>query len=707
MPSRTPSPAPPRNEVFSGQARTLGVPSFASGSPSPRTRSSRTPRSNSLPPTGADSPPDRSARRASFSSDEQPSARRHGANNGEAIKVFVRFRPMAGEELATRKSICEFNPTNRSVNVRVHTGGFHRFNYHHVFPPFTQQHEVYRKVSRPIIAGMFEGISGCILAYGQTGSGKTHTMMGAEGMVADGITPLLITDIFREVGRVKEDCPSMSFCLQISFLEIYNERVYDLLKVQRKEGVFISSGSHNERVSLDIYGKKEEGTELVVKDATIQVVNTCEDALGLLHKGMANREVAETRCNRTSSRGHAVFIMTLQMLDKDTDVETKAQLYLCDLAGSEIASKTKTQGQNLAEAGFINSSLTQLRRVVEAIVLNSTLKEPRYIPFRDSILTRLLKQCLGGNSRTFIICCATPSELSSTETISTLRFGEIASKIVNTTEKQQNISVSALQAKIKRLETQLYNTKTDRAKILGMLLRQVQSLEISGVKPHYTPDQLIDMFGEERREEQPPPSPQVQVVVEGSDDPSDRASESSYECSCESSGAGGAHAGPRVDPREISRMRIRMLSAENKAQKFELEMKKKDAELKRLSGRETEIHGFVEELLEFFICPITQEPFSDPVVAADGQTYERDTITEWLKTRTVSPMTSQPLKDKKLLPNHLVRSILKEREFTNVIVELHAELEEIKGMSLEDVRRVRLQLSPLAQLILFGTGRRK
>eukprot|EP00667_Euglena_gracilis_P002644 EG_transcript_2649 len=287
--------------------------------------------------------------------------------------------------------------------------------------PESDQADVYKIVGVPQLDSMFEGYNGCIFAYGQTSSGKTHTMMGTEGE-GRGVTPRLCEELFVRIAQkesLPDDLKKTTYSVKISFLEIYNEKVQDLLSKK-------STGHDLKIVHDPLLGP-------VVKGLTEHVVTTWDEVNRLLLHGMHTRTTASTAMNDASSRSHAVVQISLDMEDalgvvgmKRISRQRRSRANLVDLAGSEKVSKSKVEGANLKEAIGINQSLTCLGRVIDALVENKP-----HIPYRDSVLTCLLADSLGGNSRTSMVAALSPAAVNYDETLSTLRYASRARRIIN------------------------------------------------------------------------------------------------------------------------------------------------------------------------------------------------------------------------------------------------------------------------------------
>ncbi|VDK72292.1 unnamed protein product [Onchocerca ochengi] len=282
------------------------------------------------------------------------------------------------------------------------------------------QSEVFERVGSAVLNNAFAGYNACIFAYGQTGSGKSYTMMGtAEN---PGIIPRLCSSIFQKISDLSSD--SLTFKVEVSFLEIYNEKVRDLLDPKKTNK------------NLKVREHKVLGP--MVDGLSVLAVSSFEQIASLMEEGNKSRTVAVTNMNTESSRSHAVFNIRLTQTLTDTENgftgEKMSKISLVDLAGSERVQKTGAVGKRLEEGGNINKSLTTLGMVISALAERSHangMSKSKFIPYRDSVLTWLLKDSLGGNSRTVMIATISPAADNYEETLSTLRYADRATKIVN------------------------------------------------------------------------------------------------------------------------------------------------------------------------------------------------------------------------------------------------------------------------------------
>ena len=319
------------------------------------------------------------------------------------------------------------------------------------------QEEVFEYCMRDIFQGATKGLNGTVFAYGQTGSGKTFTISGSpNNFNYRGIIPRGITRLFQELGGK----PDYDFVVKISYLEIYNESVFDLL----------SPLPPSEQKGEITFQEDSKGN-VIVKGLSKHVVNSEEEAFNLLFEGESNRTISEHQLNKESTRSHCIFTVNLEMKSKVESSEKVmiSKLNFVDLAGSERVKKTGSTGIALKEAAYINKSLTFLEQVVVALTDKTRRKD--YVPYRQSKLTHILKDSIGGNCKTVMIATIWPEEPYILETLSTLNFAKRMKNVVN--EVSVNITldphalIKKLTKEIKELkqEIQMHNTLNNRGKI--------------------------------------------------------------------------------------------------------------------------------------------------------------------------------------------------------------------------------------------------
>ncbi|ODV90043.1 hypothetical protein CANCADRAFT_13262, partial [Tortispora caseinolytica NRRL Y-17796] len=383
------------------------------------------------------------------------------------IQVIVRLRPQLQRDKknvyfeadSANGTVTAVPPTEEQSKQKSQT---RKFFFDHVIEPNVQslhigksdQERLYDLVGRPLLDHNFEGYNSCIFAYGQTGSGKSHTMTGSNH--DEGLIPKTCQDLFYRIQYLqKSDVLSHVYC---SYFEIYNEQIRDLL-------------SDGTKSALKVRESPAEGIH--VKGLKEFHVESYSQVKALLDQGNRARVTAATNMNDTSSRSHAVLTLKLHQTryipETDETSETISNIRMVDLAGSERATSTGTTGIRLREGGNINKSLTTLGRVIVALSKNELKKNPNQrkelIPYRDSILTWVLKENLGGNSKTAMIACLSPTDYF--EGMSTLRYADQAKRIrtraiVNQgplSSQEANKVIEELQAQISILEKSMSTLK--------------------------------------------------------------------------------------------------------------------------------------------------------------------------------------------------------------------------------------------------------
>eukprot|EP00066_Takifugu_rubripes_P031029 XP_011620295.1 PREDICTED: kinesin-like protein KIF1B isoform X4 [Takifugu rubripes] len=392
--------------------------------------------------------------------------------SGASVKVAVRVRPFNSREMnMDAKCIIHMQGNSTTIaNPKAPKEPAKNFSFDYSYwshtttedPNFASQNRVYNDIGKEMLQHAFEGYNVCIFAYGQTGAGKSYTMMGKQEEGQEGIIPMLCEDLFEKInGETNKE--GLSYSVEVSYMEIYCERVRDLLNPKNKGNLRV-----REHPLMGPY----------VEDLSKLAVTSYTDIADLMDAGNKARTVAATNMNETSSRSHAVFtiVFTQKKHDSETDLSTEkvSKISLVDLAGSERADSTGAKGTRLKEGANINKSLTTLGKVISALaeVDNSTNKSKKkkktdFIPYRDSVLTWLLRENLGGNSRTAMVAALSPADVNYDETLSTLRYADRAKNIkcnavIN--EDPNNKLVRDLKDEVSRLKELL------RAQGLGDIL---------------------------------------------------------------------------------------------------------------------------------------------------------------------------------------------------------------------------------------------
>ncbi|KAJ2170872.1 hypothetical protein GGF45_005163, partial [Coemansia sp. RSA 551] len=317
-----------------------------------------------------------------------------------------------------------------------HTGSF---TFDRVFGIDSTQPQIYNYAIRDTLEDVFNGYNGTVFCYGQTGSGKTFTMMGADidNDSLKGITPRIVEGVF---GQIVESPPTVEYMVKASYMEIYMERIRDLL--------------NPDETNLPVHEDKANG--VYVKGLMEVFVSSIDEVYQVMRQGAKNRVVAYTNMNAESSRSHSIFQITIEQKDTVSGKTKMGRLFLVDLAGSEKVGKTGATGQTLEEAKKINKSLSALGMVINAL----TDGKSTHIPYRDSKLTRILQESLGGNSRTTLIINCSPSSFNAAETVGTLRFGMRAKSIKNKAKVNQDFSPAELKLMLKKTRAQCVSFQT-------------------------------------------------------------------------------------------------------------------------------------------------------------------------------------------------------------------------------------------------------
>lgn len=364
-------------------------------------------------------------------------------SSDDTVKVAIRIRPLVDlEKNRGCRSIVHKTANQSQVVVSSGLKTSEMYTYNYVYAPEDTQEMLYENAVKRMVMRLFDGYNCTILAYGQTGSGKTHTMGTTFNGIMDeemGVIPRAVSEIF----SIIETMTDHDFTVNCSFVELYQEKLYDLL-----------SSNQREQSVVDI--REIEG-KVVIPNLTEKIVKNTFETTTCLMNGSSDRVVAATAMNATSSRSHAIFTVTVQKIPQDNpSAATIAKFHLVDLAGSERSKKTQTVGEQFKEGVKINQGLLALGNVISA--LGTSNHNGGHVGYRDSKLTRLLQDSLGGNSVTLMIACVSPADYNSEETISTLRYADRARKIKNkpiVNEDPKTAEINRLKAEIQSLRVEM------------------------------------------------------------------------------------------------------------------------------------------------------------------------------------------------------------------------------------------------------------
>ncbi|XP_055530978.1 chromosome-associated kinesin KIF4 [Wyeomyia smithii] len=391
----------------------------------------------------------------------------------DSVKVSIRIRPLNNREKDRGCGIVVEQPNPSEPQVVIGNGISGKpeaFTFNYVFSPDDGQELLYESSVRPLLEKLFAGYNVTILAYGQTGSGKTFTMGtnydGQEDSAVVGVIPRAINDIFDRIGSSEDSNASVS----CSFMELYQENLYDLLSTK---------ANREERV-VDI---RESNSQIVIPGLTEIVVNSAENTIEALMRGSQERAVGSTAMNAVSSRSHAIFTINITNRSKgDKPTVTNSKFHLVDLAGSERPKKTQATGERFKEGVKINQGLLVLGNVISA--LGASGGPVGHVPYRESKLTRLLQDSLGGNSLTLMIACVSPADYNCEETINTLRYANRAKNIKNKAIINQDpnqAEIQRLNAVIQELRLELLSATAGKENIPGHANRPLSAPTKPGI----------------------------------------------------------------------------------------------------------------------------------------------------------------------------------------------------------------------------------
>ncbi|NXG54155.1 KIF14 protein, partial [Hemiprocne comata] len=385
-------------------------------------------------------------------------------NNREENENSLPVISMSGSETTVQ------NPATNKVYNFSYDFSFWSFDKCH--PNFASQAMIYKTLAVPLLERAFEGYNACLFAYGQTGSGKSYTMMGFDE--DQGIIPRLCEDLFTQIAQM--DKQQILYHLEMSFFEVYNEKIHDLLVFKAESG---------QKKQLRVREHPVLGP--YVEGLTVNVVSSYSDIQSWLELGNKQRATAATVMNDKSSRSHSVFTLVMtqtkaEFVDEEQcDRRLTSHINLIDLAGSECCSRAQTTGERLKEGVSINKSLLTLGKVISALSKQSLNGKKSFIPYRESVLTWLLKESLGGNSKTAMIATVSPAASSIEETLSTLRYAEQACSIFNIAKVNEDVNaklIRELKAEIEKLKAAQKSAMNTDPEKYRRYLQEITSLRV-------------------------------------------------------------------------------------------------------------------------------------------------------------------------------------------------------------------------------------
>jgi len=397
-------------------------------------------------------------------------------NSKDNIKVVVRIRPRTIKEQESRSAIRQEDSSSLTV---LSTGK--TFKYDYIADENISQKDIFNITTTDIAESALNGYNGTVFVYGQTGAGKTYTLLGKNPdlKIGDysGLLPRTVDYLFAKIKS--PEYKTHMFTIKCSFLEIYNENIFDLLSNASLEGGLLGTSTASAGSAQSIQAQspnrqlfiRDQGDSVKVENLTEHLIRNTEEALELINQGLKNRATAPTAANKESSRSHAVFSIHIEnkMKVNNKKITKRSVFHLIDLAGSERQKNTETTGDRIKEAGKINKSLMNLGHVIKTLTENAE-KKKSHIHYRDSKLTHLLKDSLGGNSKTCIVANISSAYAASSETVSTLSFALCAKLIKNKAVVNEEISnENFYKEELKRILEQFDSMKMENKLLLSLV----------------------------------------------------------------------------------------------------------------------------------------------------------------------------------------------------------------------------------------------
>lgn len=385
--------------------------------------------------------------------------------SSQNVTVCVRVRPINERERKLDTS-CVISMSGNQTTIDNHRGRAHSFFYDQSFnsmdrdsPEYASQDVIFGQIGMPLLDRCLEGYNCCLFAYGQTSSGKSYSMMGS--IAEPGVTPRFCAELFSRIDAWEAEDPSIRFKVEVSYFEIYSERIYDLLLPEIRSNK--SKLKVREHPILGPY----------VENLTAYAATCFEDIDSWISLGDTHRATASTNMNMTSSRSHAVFAITVTQIQtvEDDELSKVSRVNLVDLAGSERSDAAGTSGLRLREGSAINKSLHTLGKVISLLSERQDTKKNIFIPYRDSVLTWILKESLGGNAKTTMLATVSPAIENYDESLSTLRYAHEARSIVNDARVNEDPTtklIRELRSEIELLRSRYGMAKGEQAALLEL-----------------------------------------------------------------------------------------------------------------------------------------------------------------------------------------------------------------------------------------------
>ncbi|XP_027884679.1 kinesin-like protein KIF14 [Xiphophorus couchianus] len=396
-----------------------------------------------------------------------------------AVTVAVRVRPFSAREKAEKATQVIFMNGQETNVQHPESRQSYSFTYDFSFcsvdgddPTFASQKTVYKTLARPLLQRAFEGFNTCLFAYGQTGSGKSYTMMGFEEEA--GVIPRFCQELFMKLASMEDE--EVKCHVEMSYFEVYNEKIHDLL-VTREE-------PNQKKMPLRVREHPVHGP--YVAELSANVVSSYSDIQGWLELGNKQRATAATGMNDKSSRSHSVFTLVMTQTKtefvegEEHDHSISSRINLVDLAGSERCRTAQTSGERLREGASINKSLLTLGKVISALSEQVLTRKKVFIPYRESVLTWLLKESLGGNSKTAMIATVSPAGTNVEESLSTLRYAQQARTIINVAKVNEDTSaklIRELKAEVEKLRSAQMNSQGTEPERVRMFQQEISTLK--------------------------------------------------------------------------------------------------------------------------------------------------------------------------------------------------------------------------------------